>query len=113
MIQQTDRQSDTLSQAALSKNACIMKAYKGELPMHSMAEWVKWRAPQLAVSPWMREELKKCEDEENVAQTIRATVQWLDNTRITLGSDNWPASKMPLALLPDIYSTSTFPRADP
>ena len=43
-----------------------MKAYEGELPMN-MAEWVKWRAPQLAIPPWMREELKKCEDIENVA----------------------------------------------
>ena len=53
----TDRQGDTSSEAASSISTCIMKAYKGELPMDNMAEWVKWRAPQIAVPPWMREEL--------------------------------------------------------
>ena len=81
--------------------------------MDNMAEWVKWTAPQLAVPPWMWEELKKCEDVESVAQTIRATVERLDNTMITHGSNKWPAFEMPLALLPDIYKTSTLPRADP
>ena len=61
----------------------------------------------------MKEELKKCEDVGNVAQTIRATVEWLDNTRIAHGSDNWPAFGTPLALLLDIYKTSALPRADP
>ena len=52
-----DRQSNTSSEATSSISAHIIKAYKGEPPMDNMAEWVKWRAPQLAISPWMREEL--------------------------------------------------------
>ena len=63
----TDRQSDTSNEATSYVSACIMKAYEGELSMDNMAEWVKWRAPQLAVPPRMREELKKYEDIENVA----------------------------------------------
>ena len=53
----TDRQSDASSETTSSISAHIMEAYEGELPMDNIAEWVKWRAPQLAVPPWMREEL--------------------------------------------------------
>ena len=105
----TDRQSDTSSEATLSISVHIMKAYKGEPPMDNMVEWKRWRAPHLAIPSWMREELKKCKDVENVARTIRASVEWLDNTRIAQGSDNWPAFDKPLALLLDIYKTSVCP----
>ena len=75
----TDRQSDTSSEATTSISACIVKAYEEELSMDNMVEWVQWRAPQLTVPPWMREELRKCEDVDNVTQTVRAITEWLDN----------------------------------
>ena len=78
----TDRQSDTSSEAASSISACIVKAYEEELSMDNMVEWVQWRAPQLAVPPWMQKELRKCEDVNNVAQTVRAITEWLDNVWI-------------------------------
>ena len=55
-----NRQSDTLSEPALSISSHIVKTYEEEPPMNNMTEWVKWRAPQLAVPQWMREELRRC-----------------------------------------------------
>ena len=53
-----DRQSDTCSEAVSSISACIVKVSEEELPMDNMVEWVQWRTPQLAVPPWMWEELR-------------------------------------------------------
>ena len=63
----TDRQSDTSSEATSSISARIVKAYEEEPFMDNVVKWVQWRAPQLAVPPWMWEELRKCEDVDNVA----------------------------------------------
>ena len=71
----TDRQSDTSSQATSSISARIVKVYEKGLSMDNMMEWVQWRAPQLAIPPWMGEELRKCEDVENVTQTVRAITE--------------------------------------
>ena len=58
----------------------------------------------------MREQIKNYEDVENVAQTIRTTIEWLDNRTHT--RDSWPAFKIPLTLFLDIYKASALPRAD-
>ena len=108
-----DRQSNTSSEATSSISAHIVKAYEEEPSMDNMMEWVQWRAPQLAVPPWMQEELRKCEDVDNVTQTVRAITEWLDNIQIVRGSDSWPTFKTPAALFPDIYKESTLLKADP
>ena len=78
----TDRQSDTSSEAASSISSCIVRAFEEELSMDNMVEWMQWRAPQLAILPWMWEEFRKCEDVDNVAQTVRAITKWSDNAQI-------------------------------
>ena len=85
MDDHTDRQSDTSSEATSSIS---VKAYEEELSMDNMVEWVQWRAPQLAVPPWMREELRKCEDVDNVTRTVRAITEWLDNVWIVQDSNS-------------------------
>ena len=50
---------------------------------------------------------------DNVAQTVRAITELLDNVWIVQGSDSWPAFEMPVALFPDIYKESDLPKANP
>ena len=83
-----DWHSDTSSEAASSISTCIIRSYENEPPMNKMTEWVKWRAPKLAIPQWMKEELKKCEDVNNVTRRVRAITKWLDNTSIAQGSLN-------------------------
>ena len=109
----TDRQSDTSSEATSSISERIVNVYEEELSIDNMAEWVQWRAPQLAVPLCMWEELRKCEDVDNVTKTVRAITEWLDNIRIMRGSDSWSAFKPPVAVFPDIYKESTLPKVDP
>ena len=61
------RHSDTSSEATSSISACIVKVYEEEPSMDHMVKWVQWKTPQLAVPSWMWEELRKCEDVDNVA----------------------------------------------
>ena len=61
----------------------------------------------------MWEELRKCEDVDNVTQTVRAITEWLDNVWIVQGGDSWPTFETPVALFPDIYKESTLSKADP
>ena len=61
----------------------------------------------------MQDELRKCEDVDNVTRTLRTITEWLDNVQIVQGSDSWPTFEMPVALFPDIYKGSALPKADP
>ena len=73
MTLQTDRTIPPMK--LLHPSVHALYEYEEEPSMDNMVEWVQWRAPQLAVPLWMWEELRKCEDVDNVTRTVRAITE--------------------------------------